>query len=261
MPRLLQAFKDHGISVTENRMDADAAVIWSCLWAGRMQGNRYVYDHYRLMKRPVFIVEVGALQRNILWKVSLNHVNALGIHGHQINLDWDRPAKLGLSLQSRPNRSRRILIAAQHTHSLQVQHQDHMRWILNTIQGVRQHTDMPITVRPHPRSPMATALLPRDVDVQFPRKLPNTYDSFDFDFDWHAVINFCSGPGIQAALNGVPVIVDPVSLAHPVSIDIQDLVQPPQRDRQQWWTEICHTEYTLEEIQQGSWLKRLSDWL
>jgi hypothetical protein len=65
-------------------------------------------------------------------------------------------------------------------------------------------------------------------------------------WDFDCVINYNSGPGIQATIAGVPVVVDKTSLAYGVV------------DREQWLIEICHTEYTIEEIKQGLWVKRTS---
>ena len=79
---------------------------------------------------------------------------------------------------------------------------------------------------------------------QQPKKLINTYDSFDLDWNFDAVINYNSGPGIQAVIAGVPAVVDSTSLAYGVE------------DRDRWLVEICHTEYTVEEIEQGTWVKR-----
>jgi hypothetical protein len=87
--------------------------------------------------------------------------------------------------------------------------------------------------------------------------LANTYDSFNMHFDCHAVVNYNSGPGIQAAISGSRPIVDSTSLAYPVGIKLADLEAPYDVDRYQWLTEICHTEYTIPEIQQGLWLKRI----
>jgi hypothetical protein len=78
-------------------------------------------------------------------------------------------------------------------------------------------------------------------------------------FDYHTVINYNSGPGIQAAITGVPVLVDSTSLAHPVGIDISEIDAPEQKDRYQWFVEICHTEYTVDELRNGLWLKRLKE--
>jgi len=60
-------------------------------------------------------------------------------------------------------------------------------------------------------------------------------------------------------VQGVRPIVDSSSLAHPVSVSIHDIERPYDINRDQWLVEICHTEYTVEEIAQGLWLKRLLD--
>jgi hypothetical protein len=80
-------------------------------------------------------------------------------------------------------------------------------------------------------------------------------------FDCHAVVNYNSGPGIQAAIAGVRPLTDSSSLAHPVGINWNEIEQPYTVDRDLWLTQICHTEYTVQEIQQGLWLKRLHPWL
>lgn len=71
------------------------------------------------------------------------------------------------------------------------------------------------------------------------------------------MINYNSGPGIQAAIAGTRPIVDTSSLAYPVSVLVEDIEQPYTVDREQWLVELCHTEYTLDEIEQGQWIHRL----
>ena len=95
------------------------------------------------------------------------------------------------------------------------------------------------------------------VSHEIPKLLPGTYDSFDIQYDYHAVINHNSGPGIQAAVQGTPVVVHDSSLAYPVSISNAQIENPPQRDLTQWLLEICHTEWLLEELAQGVWVPRL----
>lgn len=259
MAAVLDSARQAGIATQENSMTADCAVIWSVLWAGRMAQNQAVYKHYRAQGRPVIIVEIGALQRGITWKVAVNNVTAAGYYGHTTNLDWDRPRKLGISL-STPTRSQsHVVVALQHAHSLQVADLTSMtQWVADTVHQLRQHTDRRIVVRPHPRSRIALPQLPPDVEINTPRKLANTYDSFDFDTQCHAVINYNSGPGIQAAIAGTRPSVHASSLAAPVGISLENIELPYNLDRSQWLTEIAHTEYTLEELQQGLWLKRIA---
>jgi len=258
MNAVLEHLQSLNIQIVKDSMDADAAVIWSVLWHGRMQDNKKVYEHYRAQGRPVIIIEVGALRRGVTWKVAVNNITADGYYGHTENLDWDRPRKLGISLAETAFNRPEILIAAQHQHSLQVADQPSVEaWIYRQIIRIKQFTDRPIVVRPHPRSKLNTKLLPSDVVFEEPHQLANTYDSFDMHFDCHAVVNYNSGPGIQAAISGTRPIVDRSSLAYPVSVSYAELEQPYDADRDQWLVETCHTEYTLQEIQRGIWLQRI----
>lgn len=252
---VIQSLAAHGHTVHTNAWDADAAIIWSVLWQGRMAKNQQVYQHYRSLDRPVIIVEVGALHRGHTWKVSVNNVTAQGYYGHLDHLDWDRPRRLGIAITKAPVQRPDIVVAAQHIKSLQVANVDINQWISDAVDKLRTCTDRPITLRPHPRSQLIS--IPAGVKIERPRRVPGTYDSFDLQYNCHAVVNYNSGPGIQAAIAGVRPIVDFTSLAYPVSINFEDIEQPYEIDRDLWITQICHSEYTVEELQQGLWLKRI----
>ena len=258
MNAVLDSLRAYGYILEENSMNSDMVVIWSVLWHGRMAANQPVYKHYRAQGKPVIIIEVGALYRGHTWKIAVNNITALGYYGHTENLNWDRPSKLGISLAVTAFHQPEILIAAQHQHSLQVADLPSIEaWIYKQIIELRAVTDRPIRVRPHPRSTLNLKLLPSNIVLEEPNHLANTYDSFDLHFDCHAVINYNSGSGIQAAISGTRPITDSSSLASPVAISIQDIENPYTVDRDNWLVEICHTEYTLNEIQRGIWLKRI----
>jgi hypothetical protein len=261
MSAMLDSLRQKGIMTLENSWDADAVIIWSVLWAGRMAANQAVWSHYRSLGRPVIIIDIGALYRGETWKIAINSITATGYYGQTENLDQDRPRRLGISLAINLSQNPRIVIAAQHARSLQVVGLVSMEgWVVQQVERLRTVTDRPIVVRSHPRSPLDWAglvHLPPDVEIEQPVKITNTYDSYNLAFDCHAIINHNSGPGIQAALAGTRPIVDVSSLAHPVSIQIENIDQRYTIDRDQWLIEICHTEYTVEEIRKGSWLQRL----
>ena len=187
------------------------------------------------------IVEIGALNRGVTWKVSVNHVTAQGYYGHLTDLDFDRPKKLGIELKTQTHTTPNIVLALQHTKSLQVSAIPNMtEWVNTTLAILKNNTDRPIIVRQHPRCKIQ---LPAGVTVEVPKQLANTYDSFNMQFDCHAVVNYNSGPGIQAAIAGTRPIVDNTSLAYPVSIGFADIEQPYTIDRHLWLAQICYTEY------------------
>ena len=255
---VLDSAQFNGFTPAENSMDADAAVIWSVLWNGRMAPNQAVYQHYRAQGKPVIVLDVGALYRNQTWKLAVNNITAEGYYGHLDNLDWDRPRKLNISVAMSMSENPSVLIAAPHARSQQVADLPSMEeWINWQVQSIRNNTDRPIRVRSHPRSPLNPRLLPAGITVETVEKIAGTYDSFNMRFDYHAIVNYNSGPGIQAAINGVRPIVHNTSLAYPVSIGYADIDQPYTVDRDTWLVQICHTEYTIDELRRGLWFKRI----
>jgi hypothetical protein len=235
----------------------EVSVIWSVLWSGRMLANQEIYNYCRKAKRPIVIIEVGNLFRNRTWRVSLGHVNCLGFFGNLENLDQGRPKKLGsflkeLQLQRRPE----ILIAAQHQQSLQWQGQPPMsEWVVNTVNEIRKYSDRKIILRPHPRSRFS--LMHRDIEIETPQKIAGSYDNYNINYNYHCVINHNSGPAVQAAINGVPVVCDPSSLAGELSEKLENIENPILPDRTDWFLKLCHTEWTVDEISQGIPLQRL----
>jgi hypothetical protein len=231
--------------------EEDIPIIWSVLWQGRMALNRSVFENCKKNNRPIIIIEVGNLIRNVTWRVSLNHVNALGIFPNKKDLDTNRPKILNLSLKkSNLPRKKEIIVACQHQRSLQWEGLSTTEnWINDVINEVRRYSDRPIIIRPHPRSSISFRRI--DVKVEIPQKIQNSYDNFDINYDYHCLINHNSGPAIQAAINGTPVICDRSSLAFPVSDSIKNIENINLPDREIWFLEICHTEWLVEEISKG----------
>jgi hypothetical protein len=237
--------------------DEDVAVIWSVLWSGRMKNNQPVYQQCRQKNIPVVILEVGNLKRGTTWRVSLNHINGLGHFGNTVDLDVTRPGKLGVSLKSRPEHTRgEILIACQHSESLQWEGMPVMRqWCEETIAKIRQHSNRRIIVRSHPRSPFTFKMA--NIILEKPSRVANTYDDFDIFYNYHCVVNHNSGPAVQAAMQGIPVLCDSSSLAGPLSIKWEELENPHLPNREEWFLKLCHTEWTVDEISSGVPIARL----
>jgi len=246
-----------GLAYASHDCQADVAVIWSVLWSGRMRANRDIWKLFRESGRPVIVAEVGMLDRGRTWKLGINGTGLQAQWGQGI--DPDRPTKLGLQPRPWRDQGRDILICLQRQDSLQWQGQPPVtKWLTQTIDSVRDHSSRPITVRCHPRQRIS---VPYGVTESVCRPVANTYDHFDFDraLDqaW-AVINWNSGPGTQAVLQGVPAFVGATSLAAPVAnLDLAQIETPIRPDRGQWLIDVCHTEWTCSEIATGYPLERL----
>lgn len=250
-----QGLKSLGHEVVKDQ--EDVAVIWSVLWSGRMSNNRIIYEQCRAGRKPIVIIEVGNLKRNITWRIGLDHINNLGIFGNIENLDESRPEKLGVRLFPLQEKRRgEILIAGQHQESLQWQGMPFMKqWCENMVSEIKKRSGRRIIVRPHPRSSFPLKI--PNVIFERPQKLANTYDDFDIFYSYHCVINHNSGPAVQAAIQGIPIICDSTSLAGELSSTLDQIENPQLPDREEWFLKLCHTEWTVDEISQGLPLQRL----
>lgn len=258
----VESLSQLGHTLVKNSYDADAALIWSVLWHGRMLPNQKVWQHYRSQNKSVVVVEVGSIKRGITWKVGLNGINRDAYFGTG-NMDDLRSRKLELELKPWQRSGEYILICGQHDRSLQWQNMPSMsNWFLQTYDSIRKHTDRPIVFRPHPRCRLPE--IERGLKYvyrQDPLQISGTYDDYNLNFDniW-ATINYSSNPGIHSVIAGVPAFVGAGSLAYDAANDIDllcNIEKPLMPDRQQWLNDYAWTEYTVEEIAQGLPWQRL----
>ena len=256
----LDSLTSAGYTLVKEDMSADAAVIWSVLWHGRMSANKSVWDAYTANNRPVIVLEVGGIKRGTTWKVGLNGINRDAYFG-PTNNDNARAEHLGLRLGNWRKSGDYILICGQHDKSLQWHNMPRMsNWFLQTYDTIRKHTNRPIVFRPHPRCRLEhieSGL--KYVYRQEPKHIGGTYDDFDMGFDnVYCTVSWSSNPGIHSVINGVPAIVGPSSLAYDVAGHDLNLIEYTQTpDRTQWLNDYAWTEYTVEEIAEGLPLSRL----
>lgn len=255
--------KNLGHDVVEHDLSADVYVIWSVLWHGRMEQNKKIWDEAKKQNKKILILEVGCIQRGNTWKVGLGHVNNKGFFGLEWDLIPNRSKKLGLKLKPWTMNGHTILICGQHTKSEQWNNMPHpVAWLKSTVDNIKTHSSKPIIFRPHPRDwHWASNFTYKDVKIRTPKQIQGTYDDFDFDEDlknaW-AVVNPSSNTGILSIINGVPAFVTSDSLATTVGNNDFSYIDKPLRPKREEWLEwLAHTEWTLEEIAQGTPLKRI----
>jgi hypothetical protein len=253
----LESCRRQNITPVENSYDADAAVIWSVLWNGRMKENQRVWNHYRSQNKPVFVLEVGALNRGRLWKVSVNGINGSALFG-PTGMDSARRNSIGINLKPW-HQSDEIILCIQHALSQQWEGMPSTnQWVENNINEIRKFTDRKIIIRSHPRWTYQSKQVFKNVEIQHPR--PNN-ESINFknslNSAW-AIISWNSNPGVVAALEGVPVFVGPASLAQPVgNSNLKNIESPLMPDREQWANDLAYTEWSVDEILAGKPLERL----
>lgn len=255
--------------VVYNDMDADVAVIWSILFAGRMAGNEEVWNHFKKKDKPVIVIEVGALKRNESWKVGIGGINNHANFANKDNIDSDRLSKFNIKLKPYVDDGQFITIATQRPDSFQWSGMPANEvWVGNAINNIRQHSSRDIVIRPHPRDRVTNyqqiANEHKNVYFDIPQHIGN-YDAFNFDDilkrSW-LVVNHSSGPGIQAAFEGIHTFTGTASMAYPLSCrSWSEIERPPRAPRNKWLAQLVHSEWFEDEIAEGTPWKRLKPYL
>ena len=249
----------NGTIIQSNIMDADVAVIWSVLWRGKMAQNKLIWDRFRKANKPVIVLESGTLDRGKLFRVGLNGIN-LGCYDYVTERDLHRPEKLGLKLLDWSVTGEHILLCTQHHTSQQWADKEDLRsYIENTITAIRKFSDRKIVLRSHPRNRVAHDIIGKFKNVvHIPAKAINESDDFYQALEnTFVTVNYSSSPGIESIIRGTPAIVGHKSLARPMGSEFEEIESPRRPDRSQWFRDICHTEWSQEELEEGSVQRQL----
>jgi len=255
--KFIKSMQETGDEVHVNKeTNGDVAVIWSVLWRGRMQSYKKVWDRYRSQGKPVIVIEVGGLRRNLSFKIGINGINRDADFANQ-TFDAERWPLFKHELRPWNPTGDLIVICGQHDSSEQWKALPRMStWIENQIKEIRKYTTRPILVRPHPRNIITFDENKfKNVKVRLPKRDYRTYDDTDFratlERTW-AVVNHSSNPAMEAVIKGIPVFVSESSLCHDVgNIKLADINTPAMPNRLTWANKLSYTEWFEDEIEQG----------
>ena len=255
--KFIQSLQKTGEDVQVNKqINGDVAVIWSVLWRGRMQGYKEVWDRYRNAGKPVIVIEVGGLRRNLSFKIGINGINRDADFANQ-EFDDKRWPLFKHELRPWNPTGELIVICGQHDASEQWKGLPRMSSrIEQQIAEIRKYTTRPILVRPHPRNVITFDENKfKNVKVRLPKRDYRTYDDTDFkatlERTW-AVVNHSSNPAMEAVMRGIPVFVSESSLCHDVgNIKLAEINTPAMPNRLTWTNQLAYTEWFEDEIEQG----------
>jgi len=255
--KFIKSMQNTGEDVQVNKeTNGDVAVIWSVLWRGRMQSYKRIWERYRKQNKPVIVIEVGGLRRNVSFKIGINGINRDADFANQ-EFDDKRWPLFKHELRPWNPTGDLIVICGQHDSSEQWKGLPRMTtWIEKQINEIRKYTTRPILVRPHPRNIINIKESDfQNVKVRLPKRDYRTYDDTDFkatlERTW-AVVNHSSNPAMEAVIRGIPVFVSESSLCHDVgNTSLGDINTPAMPNRLTWANKLAYTEWFEDEIEKG----------
>jgi hypothetical protein len=173
---------------------------------------------------------------------------------------WRQISKdLNLSLKDYRTSGNHILLCLQRNEGWSMGPVNIQDWAITTINNIRQYTDRPIVVRPHPGDKQSKLILtPGNPQCRIPLssnvKLSTNVNLFDDLKDCWAAVNYNSSPVVGAAIEGVPIFVADKSKSQCAEIanDLENIENPTMFDRQQWIERISMFHWKFSELINGS---------
>lgn len=157
--------------------------------------------------------------------------------------------RLNLDLQPWRKSGNHILVCGQRDGGWSMKGVDMPAWTLETVKQIRQYTDRPIVVRPHPRNPLDPKMFKQFANVTMSR---NATLQQDLHNAWASVF-FNSSSCVASVLAGVPVFAaDPDCVAWDVAnSNLSQIEQPIMLERNQWLWDLSSAHWTDEESKAG----------
>lgn len=110
-------------------------------------------------------------------------------------------------------------------------------WCRTILPRISKHTNRPIRLRDR------SSIYPLQDDLR----------------DCWAVVTHSSNVGFDAVVAGIPVFVEPTSMAAPVgNLDLKDIETPLMPDRLDWWKSLSCQQFSISEMRDGTAFRYLS---
>ncbi|MCW2338503.1 hypothetical protein M2337_002736 [Sphingobium sp. B2D3A] len=214
----------------------DIPVVW-----GVLRGSDRILQQAQSQNLHYFYVDHAYFNRGHgkSYRITRNRYEA----GKVRRVDVDRLKLLNLDIQPWRKNGRSIIVCPPTEYFIAAHGCEN--WMEATLATLRLETDRPIVVREKPQ--------PGQPFVPLAQALRGA----------HALVTHSSNVAIEAACLGTPIFVSPTSAAAPIGQTDMGLIETPRYpDRDEWLAHLAYSQYTMNEIQDGTaWhlLKYLED--
>lgn len=181
---------------------------------------------------------------------------------------WNRIQKdMGIRVSPWRNTGNHILLCLQRNGGWSMSSMSVPEWTINTISKLRQYTDRPIVIRPHPGDKHASEYINNFLKHN---SLPDVTTISDtstplirnLKYCWAAVAHN-SSPTVGAAIEGVPIFVtDPVrsQCRDIANTDLSQIETPAMPDRTAWLHRISQFHWSHADLVSGRCWSHMKAW-
>lgn len=174
---------------------------------------------------------------------------------------WEKISKtLNLELKPWRLKGKYILICMQRDGGFSMKNLDPLLWLRTKLKRLRQYTNRPILIRPHPGKIQDFSTFVQDgVDIIDSKNIPLIQSLHKA----HAAIFFNSSSAVAAVCEGIPIFIDDDScVAKDVANrNIENIENPNLFEREQWIWNLASAHWSDEDSKQGKIYKKFIPYL
>lgn len=240
---------DYRPSTQYQRVQHDVAIFY-----GLANGLRRVFDDYRDGHKAIYI-DLGYWGRRKRTRYDGYHKLVLNnrhptAYFQRRQHGPERFAQFGLQIQPWREAGKHILVIGMSAKAAAADGRPAESWESATINELRLITDRPIVYRPKPNW-----LEARPIPGSTFGKGQTLEEALR---DCHAVVAHHSNAAVEALIAGVPCICPSGAASVLSGHELSQIETPPMPDgREQWAWDLAHTQYSIEEMQDGTALRYL----
>jgi hypothetical protein len=170
---------------------------------------------------------------------------------HSDSKPWKKISKsLQIDIKPWRTKGRHILICMQRDGGFSMKNLDPVVWLDQKIKEIRQYTDRPIIIRPHPGKPQDfSKFVQSNITVMDSKSVPLTHSMHKA---WAAVF-FNSSSAVAAICEGIPIFIDDSScVAKAVAnMSIKNIENPEMFERDQWLFDLAAAHWNDDDGKTG----------
>lgn len=123
-----------------------------------------------------------------------------------------------------------------------------VEWMENTLSEISKRTRLPIHIREKPDQPIVNLETNEVID----RKKFSHENTIEQDImEAKLIVTFNSAVPVLGTIKGIPCYCSPQASAYPISINLDNIDNPPEPNRQSWLNQLVYHQYNTFEMKNG----------
>ena len=238
--------------LTNTKLNENADLI---VFAGILRGDGLIYQYCKDNNKNYLYVDHAYLYRGYNERDTNNEWMRITPNSFTWNKNylepvdrWNQYFAKSFSLSQWQNNKGKQILVLPPSAATKYLFPESVDWMAKTIEKISQKTDAPIRIREKPLQPTVDPVTNKVIGG-FTFAHDDTIEKELMDAK--CIVTFNSAVPVLGTVLGIPCYCSPCSAAYPMSINIDEINNPCEPNRQNWLNQLVYHQYTTSEMRSG----------